>query len=198
MPDNLQFGYGADWNADSTSDVERAVAGARDVVNGVSDMSVSGGLLGGLENRILQMGMSTGFRKTLSDSGVAFNPHKEMFYGGPQFRSFPMQWTLSFASQREHDQFERMTQSLLEHMHPEYRDGLESGVWKIPESFSISFENAKVRRVDEAVLTSLVVDYAASGAGWKAHHDGAPAHVALSMSFLELAPLTREKIREGY
>lgn len=197
MPDNLQFNYGADWTVDGTGDMERAISSVGGIIDGTQDLSAVGGVAGGLENRLIAMGNSTGFRKSLKDRGIGFNPHKEMFYGGPQARSFPLQWNISFSSKREAEQFESMFQVLLEHMHPEFRDGRESGVWKIPESFKISFEGARVRKINDAVLVSASVDYAGSGAGWKAFHDGTPAHVTLSMSFTELSPLTREDIRNG-
>ena len=196
MPNNVQFSYGADWTVDGTGALERNAANVASTI-GVTDASAPGTVLGDLKNTLIGMGNSTAFRKTLADAGFAHNPHKEMFYGGPQFRSFPLQWDLSFSSKPEADRFDRMVESLLEHMHPEFADGAEAGVWRIPDSFEISFENAKTRKMKECVLTAVNVDYAASGAGWRAFHDGNPAHVSLALTFMEIKPLTKADIREG-
>ena len=199
MPDTVTFPYWAQWAQDGTSDIERGISGINGVIGGTQDLSsTAGGLLGNIENRLVAMGNSTGFRRLLRDRGAAFNANKEMFYDGPSFRAFPMQWQISFETQEEVRVFDEMHGMLLEHMHPEFRDGRESGLWEMPDSFLISFEGTKLRKIKECVLTSCSVDYTASGAGWKAFTNGSAAHVNLSLSFSEITPLTREDIREGY
>lgn len=191
MPDNLQFSYSADWSASDVNVLDSTVNGI------ISDKSASPGLISSLQNEITKTAASTGFRKTLKDQGLAHNPRKEMFFSGPQFRSFPLQWQLSFKSQQEAKVFDSLVATLAEHMHPEFADGVAAGTWKIPESFAITFSNAKVRKINECVLTSLQVDTNASGAGWRSFPDGSPAHVTLSLGFMEIQPLTKENIREG-
>ena len=194
MPNNVQFAYGADWTVDETSLLERNASTA---ING-QDLSQSGGFFDGLKDQVAKMGASTAFRKALKDKGRAHDPHKEMFYNSPQFRSFPFQWDISFVSKSEADQFERMVEVMLRRMHPEYQKDALAGTWQIPDSFAIEFVNAKTRKIKDCVLTNLTVDYASSGAGWRAFHDGTPAHVSLSMSFLEVTPLLRQDIEAGF
>lgn len=196
MPDNLQFRYGADWTADGTGTIERSIARVDEGLQG-NDASIPASTYGDLKNQLVKLGNSTAFRSTLAARGLTHNPHKEMFYNSPQFRSFPLQWEMSFTSKAEADRFDQMVEALLIHMHPEFQDGALAGVWKIPESFRIEFENAKTRTISDSVLTALDVDYASSGAGWKAFSDGNPAHVSLSMTFMEIKPLTKEDIRSG-
>lgn len=198
MPNDPRVAYGADWTIDGTSLTERA-AGA--IINGnntdFSRYGIREGIIANLKNEATRFGYSTALRKSLKDAGVAYNPHKELFFGGPVFRSVPLDWAFSFKNKREADEFDRMIEVMAEHMHPELTNGATSGVWIIPDTCFVEFVNAKTRKFGACVLTSLDVRYANSGAGWKGFEDGNPAHVALSMTLLEISPLTKTDIRAG-
>jgi len=202
MPTNVRVDYGADWSMDNTGVSERAISFLNDAVFGnqsLSDLSngVGMGIASNLANQLVKIGYSTAFRKAIKDNGYAYNPHKELFYNGPTFRSFPLEWNFSFEDKRQADAFDDMIEALAEHMHPDFIEGAQSGVWKIPDTFYIEYVNANVRKIGACVLTNMNVNYTNAGSGWKAFTDGNPAHVSLALTFLELAPLTKADIKAG-
>lgn len=202
MPNGLSVQYGADWSIDDTGIAERGVSGTLQAITGNQSLNdLSSGFLatlkGQVANELTGFLNSSVFRKSAKDYGYGYNPHKEQFYNGPQFRSLQLEWNLSFENKKEADEFDRLVERLAEHMHPDFVEGATSGVWKIPDTFFVEFVNAKTRKYGAMILKDLAVNYTNSGAGWKAFKDGNPAHVSLMLLLQEIAPLSKEDIRAG-
>ena len=200
MPTNVRIDYSAEWSMDNTSILEQTYAGATSGYmqgTGVTtDLSKNVGSQS--MNLVAQMANSSGFRKAAQGvSNQAHNPHKELFYGGPAFRTFPLEWSFSFENKKEADKFDEFVAVMSQHMHPDFVEGATAGVWKIPDTFFVEFVNAKVRRAGACVLTSMNINYVNGGSGWKAFTDGNPAHVSLVMALMEIAPRTRADIKAG-
>ncbi len=202
MPLNLRTAYGADWTVDDVGWAERGIANAGAAIFGNQSLddwaaSIIPGLKGNVGNELTKFGYSTAFRKSLKDYGVAYNPHKELFYSGPTFRTLPLQWQFSFDNKADAEAFKATFEALAVHMHPDFVEGAASGVWKIPDTIYVEFVNADVRKYGAMVLVGLETDYTASGAGWRAFNDGKPSHVSLNMILMELAPRTKRDIQAG-
>lgn len=199
MPDSLPFSYQSDWSEDSLGIIEKSTSNVSEFIKGnKSIQDVFEQLKVDSKNSLANIMKSTGFKKTLKNAGLAFNPSKELFYNSPQIRAFNLSWEFSFQSKKQVETFKAMIRELLIHMHPEFADGNPGGTYSLPETFSIDFVNAETRKINHCVLTQLNIEYAGSGAGWKAFFDGNPSHVNLQLGFQELTPLTKEDIRRGF
>jgi hypothetical protein len=204
MPNDVTFAYGADWSVDETSNIERIIGGGANLALGNTsskDYSLGGiyaDLKGMIGNKLTEIGNSTALRRSLRDIGAAYNPHKELFYQGPKWRSFTLDWNLAFRNQREADDFDGFVAAIAVHMSPDFIANASSGVWQIPDTFFVEHVNAKTRKIGACVCTGFTVRYTDSGAGWKGFSaDGNPAFVAISMNLLELTAIVKSDVRDG-
>jgi len=195
MPDALSLEYGADWSQDEVGFTERGISQIFGQL-GITDNNEQVDASANGQNIVASIARSTSFRRSLQQSGFAPNPHKELFYNGPAFRTLPLSWQLSFKNEQEFNQFQSFERSMAFHMHPEFKDGAASGVWLLPETFRIEFVNAKLRRFNDCVLTAISYNPMAAG-GWKQGPNGEPMHVDFGLNFMELTPLTKDDIEEG-
>lgn len=201
MPQNVRRDYSADWNIDSTGLTERVLT---DAINRVKNIVNKGenttdknapttNIKSNAVNELVKIAQGTAFRQSARNQGLAFNPHKELFYSGPAFRSHPLEFKFSFVKAADAEAFNEMLKLLAAAMSPEYEGSSSSGVWKIPDTFYIDYVNAKTAKIPPCVLTSIQTNLTEAGV-WKAFKDGNPAHVSLALTFLELAPLTKSDI----
>ena len=85
-------------------------------------------------------------------------------------------------------------------MHPEYKDTMNF-LYVYPSEFDIFYyhgsqENLKVNRHTSCVLTEMNINYAPQGQ-FTTFPDGTPTQINVTMTFKELATLTKEKIEDG-
>jgi hypothetical protein len=86
-------------------------------------------------------------------------------------------------------------------MHPEYKD-TNAFLYVYPSEFDIFYyhgsqENLNVHRHTSCVLTEMNVNYTPQGR-FNAFDDGTPAQINMVLTFKELAPLTKERIQDGF
>jgi len=203
MPNNVRADYGQDWTVTSTGAFEQilntTIGNTR--IGSIADAAEAAQLQIGGEflNALTRKAMGTSARLAVQRQlGVTYDPHKEMLYGGPINRAFPLVWSFVFKNEAEAEEFDRIQQVLLEAQAPEYVDGFQTGVWKIPESFEITYVGAKgVRKPQPCVLTNVSIDYENQTGGWRETRDKHAISVSMQLNFLELYPLTKEDIRRG-
>lgn len=138
-------------------------------------------------------------------TGLAINPREEQLFQGVQSRSFDMTFKLVPRSAEEAVEVSNIVRAFRKYSHPSVRAG--SFFLALPAEFDIRYyridengtaeENLFLNRIGRCALTSVGVDYSPSSVS-SFFHDGSPVATALTLSFTEFRPLTREDIEEGF
>ena len=86
-------------------------------------------------------------------------------------------------------------------MHPEFKDG-KKFLYLYPSEFDIKFyhqdkENPNINKVTSCALVDMVVDSAPNGM-FNSLDGGMPPQIDVTLSFRELATLSKETIDQGY
>ena len=87
-------------------------------------------------------------------------------------------------------------------MHPEFTQGEGNYVYLYPSEFDVVYynngqENPHLPKYTSCVLQSMEVNYTGNGY-FTSFAGGAPTHITITMTFKELAPLTKAEIAKGY
>jgi hypothetical protein len=208
IPNNLSINYGVVWNEEDTQNLEMAasIVSGWEVSKGVESNSKNSNVAGVAGDKLL--GIATG--KALSSgpnaagnsvaTGLAANPKKEQVFKGVNFRTFSFEYKFFPRNSDESKNIFRIIQQFKYHMHPEYKDN-NNFVYIYPSEFDIFYynngqENMNLHRHTSCVLTDLSVNYTPNGM-FNTFSDGMPTQIDITLSFRELALLTKEKIKDG-
>lgn len=133
---------------------------------------------------------------------LARNPRKEQVFKGVDFRRFTFDYVFAPRSPEEASNVKNIIQLFKYHMHPEFLVG--SFVYLAPSEFDIQFyeagsENENLHKISSCVLTDMSVNYAPNGSWSKlAQTGGFPTQINMSLTFLELENMTKERIYQGF
>jgi len=135
-------------------------------------------------------------------SGVAANPKKEQLFKAVDYRTFTFTYQFFPRSAQEAQNVRDIIQEFKLHMHPEYKDAAGNFLYLYPSEFDIFYyqngrENTNLHRHTSCVLTDMVVSYTPQ-ATVSMFPDGMPTQINVSLTFKELALLTKESILNGY
>lgn len=138
-------------------------------------------------------------------TGLAINPRAEQIFNGVSTRSFDMSFRLVPRNQSEAVEVSNIIRAFRKYSHPSVRAG--NFFLTVPAEFDIRYyrvtrdgvviENLFLNKIGRCALTSVNVDYSPSSIS-SFFHDGSPVSTALTMTFTEFRPLTREDIEEGF
>ena len=133
-------------------------------------------------------------------TGLAPNPRKEQLFKNVNFRTFTFDYQFYPRDAAEARNVEKIIKEFKYHMHPEFKDA-NNFLYVYPSEFDIFYykdtqENMHVNRHTSCVLTDMVVNYAPNGQ-FTAFSDGTPTQINITLTFKELATLTKEKIADG-
>jgi hypothetical protein len=134
-------------------------------------------------------------------SGLAANPKKEQVFKNVDFRTFTFDYTFSPRSASEAAAVKKIINTFKLHMHPEYKD-LNNFVFIYPSEFDIYYyqggtENLNLHRHTSCVLKDLSVNYTPNGA-FNTFEGGMPTQINVTLTFLELAILTKAQIQDNF
>lgn len=133
-------------------------------------------------------------------TGMSLNPFREQVFQNVETRSFNFDYKFLPRSAAEAATAQEIIKQFKFHMHPELSEG---GLFYIyPSTFDIQYffrgrENENINKISECVLTSMKVDYGPSGQ-MASFADGHPTEITMSLQFVELEVLTKERIDKGY
>jgi hypothetical protein len=132
-------------------------------------------------------------------SRLAPNPRKEQIFKNVDFRTFQFTYEFYPRNEREATYVENIIEQFKFHMHPEYKDSA-GFLYVYPSEFDIFYyhgseENLHVNRHTSCVLTELDINYAPQSQ-FTSFDNGMPTQINITMTFKELATLTKEKIRD--
>lgn len=212
MPNQMNTRYSVQWDEKDTmveSMALGAIAGGIDTSVAASKAffgtgSVSSEIMDGLSNAsggAAAVGLSLPGQSIMQKlSGMAPNPRKEQLFKQVDFRTFQFTYEFWPRSEKEAQNVQNIINTFKYHMHPEYKDTMNF-LYVYPSEFDIFYyhgsqENLKVNRHTSCVLTEMNINYAPQGQ-FTTFPDGTPTQINVTLTFKELATLTKEKIEDG-
>lgn len=149
------------------------------------------------------LGVSGGVGEVLQKTtGTAPNPKKEQLFKEVEFRTFQFMYQFYPRNESEAKAARDIIKEFKLHMHPEYRADTGQFLYVYPSEFDIFYyhngkENLNIHRHTSCVLTDMSVDYG-SQAGFTSFSDGMPTEITMTLTFKELALLTKEHILDNF
>jgi len=134
-------------------------------------------------------------------AGLATNPKKEQIFKGVDFRTFSFEYTFAPRTANESEQVAAIIKLFKLHMHPEFNDA-GGYLFMYPSEFDIVYyqgdsENLNLPRHTSCVLTDCNVNYTPNNQ-FTTFTDGMATQIQLSLTFKELAILTKDQILDGF
>ena len=223
MPSDIKVSYGANWEAEDTSisgDIAAAWKNVKqvqiaDLMQGKGQEDLFKNIVGsaaGIAGQAAARGVSAisgGFGmgdwlKLLGKGwGMAMNNRKEMFYEGPQFRTFSYSFAFWPRNDTETAEVQKIITMFKYHMHPWKDDEWGGRVFRYPSEFEIHYLtrtgiNEKLHKISRCALTKCDVGYTPEGGNFKTFEDNAPVTYTINLEFKELEYLTKQKMKDNY
>ena len=202
-PNNLSTTYSVNYDEEDTDTFAMGVAAVGSVTpawkkaaeqKGMSD--VSGSIAAAVLSQGLKLPGSAGISKV---TGLAPNPRKEQIFKHVNFRTFTFDYQFYPRDAKEAENVLNIIYQFKLHMHPEFKDA-NNFLYIYPSEFDIFYynggkENLNVNRQTSCVLTDMVVNYSPNGQ-FTTFANGMPTQINVTLTFKELATLTKEKIQD--
>jgi hypothetical protein len=207
-PQQLSVRYGMQWSEEEigiaaalATNPELAnklnAAGASMASGNVGDgMKQAGGAAAGvLASEILKK--SPGMSAMTRSAG---NPRKEQIFKGVDYRRFTFDYQFSPRDEDEAKAALNIIWLFKYHMHPEFKDATNF-VYVYPSEFDIEYyiggqQNKSLNKISSCVLTEMNVNYSPNGV-FSTFPDGTPTQINMTLNFVELETLTKERIQAG-
>lgn len=221
MPNDLQINYGVEWGQEDLAGAtllptmlnnlgrigseDAKTAGISNIISAAT--SKGGAALSAVKDpaaayaagKLMQtpgMGQLVG-----KMTGAAANPKAEQLFKRVNFRDFSFTYNFFPRSSSEAKNALKIIEMFKLHMHPEFKDAANF-LYIYPSEFDIYYyqngtENMNLHRHTSCVLTNMNVNYAPEGT-FTTFPDGMPTHITITLSFRELAALSKESIKDGF
>ncbi len=199
MPNTMVWNQQYEWDTHSLSAMFPKLIAAESTLGEIAhggDMSnLSGAALGALK---AFGGAPSVITAGLAAAGLAFNPQNFLLFRQVDFRRFQFDFLLTPQNQKETEMINQIIYLFRFHSAPEIQAGGLGAYFIPPSEFDIQFvhdgtENTNIPKISTCVMTSVNVDYAASGQ-WSTTYDGAPQQVRLTLQFMEKEIMTKKTI----
>ena len=202
IPNQLSIRYGVQWSEDDTSMLAMANAAGTEIAKAVTGNGKLKETAGVAQAVITNIALSKGPNAAGNSAalGLAANPKKEQVFKGVDFRTFSFDYQFFPRNPQEAKNVMNIIQEFKYHMHPEFKD-TNNFVYIYPSEFDIVYyangkENKNLHRHTSCVLTEVNVNYTPNGV-FTTFPDGQPTQINVTLSFRELALLTKDKIKDG-
>ena len=219
MPPNIKVSYGAEWgpedmgisgdianafNAIQTSDKEGMELVTETLIHGTGITLQK--MKEGLSNVTSGAGMGDWAKLLGKGVGLAINNHAEMFYEGPQFRSFDYSFRFWPRNPDEVKTIQDIILMFKWHMHPERNTkAWHAGrMFEYPSEFEIHYlhrsgVNESLNKISRCALTKCDISYTPSESNkFKTFEDFSPVTYQVDLAFKELEYMTKDKIGQGF
>jgi len=202
IPNQLSIRYGMQWNEDDTAALAMAAVGSGEIIKAMGeggsmkDVTDVGTAI--IANIALSKGpMAAANSKAL---GLAANPKKEQIFKGVDFRTFAFDYQFYPRSAEEAQNVLNIIEQFKYHMHPEFKD-TNNFIYVYPSEFDVFYyqggrENMNLHRHTSCVLSEMNINYTPNGS-FTTFANGMPTQINVTLSFKELALLSKEKIKDG-
>ena len=210
MPNDLSVKYSMDWSAQDTAVAAAAFAGSEIVERFLKESKKSGVGQANTDPAVEAAKVAgtvaalkaPGTGDYLSGiTGLAVNPKKEQIFKGVNYREFSMTYNFYPRSPSETANVNKIIKAFKLHMHPEFKDSFNF-LYIYPSEFDIFYynngvENPNIHRHTSVILTDVDVNYTPDGQ-YNSFSDGMSTHITMTLSFKELALLTKQNILDGF
>jgi len=202
IPNNLSVNYSMSWSEEDTGAIAMAAGGGYEIAKALSsggkNTDVTGVGAAILTNIALSNGPNQGANSAAT--GLAANPKKEQVFKGVNFRTFTFDYKFFPRNWNEAQNIRNIIKQFKYHMHPEFKDD-NNFVYIYPSEFDIFYyqdgeENRNLHRHTSCVLTDMAINYTPNGM-FSTFPDGSPTQIDVTLTFRELALLTKEKVEDG-
>jgi hypothetical protein len=205
IPNNLSVNYSMSWSEEDTAILAMAGAAvqqgwevAKALGGNGNNTDVSGVGAAILTNIALSNGPNQAGNSVAT--GLAANPKKEQVFKGVNFRTFSFDYKFFPRNWNEAQNIRNIIAEFKYHMHPEFKDN-NNFVYIYPSEFDIFYyqdgeENLNLHRHTSCVLTDLSINYTPNGM-FSTFPDGSPTQIDITLTFRELALLTKDKVKDG-
>lgn len=205
IPNNLSVSYSMSWSEEDTGVLAMAGAAvqqgwevAKALGGNGNNTDVSGTGAAILTNIALSKGPQGAGNSVAS--GLAPNPKKEQVFKGVNFRTFSFDYKFFPRNWNEGQNVRNIIEQFKYHMHPEFKDN-NNFVYIYPSEFDIFYyqdgqENLNLHRHTSCVLTDMSINYTPNGM-FNTFADGSPTQIDVTLTFRELALLTKDKVKDG-
>jgi hypothetical protein len=202
IPNTFSIRYGANYGDEETKNFAMVAAGGEAIAKAVTSKSID--QLTGPAKSIaaaIALDKAPGSAALSAASGLATNPRKEQVFKNVDFRSFQFDYQFYPRSPEESRNVLNIIKQFKLHMHPEFKDAANF-LYIYPSEFDIYYyqgvtENMNVHRHTSCVLTEMSINYAPQGQ-FTTFDNGMPTQINITLSFRELALMTKEKIMDGF
>jgi len=149
-----------------------------------------------------------------SVTGLVINPRLEKIFNQKEIRNFSFSWDFYPRNQEEVDSVRNIIETFRYHSHPSRSSDMKEGdpqiMLRVPAEFTIKFlssvggnqgkgfvENEYIPKISRCVLTAISVDYTPNGV-FTTLENNSPVAYTLTLSFSEIAQITRQDVEVGY
>lgn len=202
VPNQLNIRYTMDWSAEDTAAFQMAATGGTELVKAITPGAQSN-VTGTAQAIIAAMALSKGPQAGAlsAASGLAANPKKENLFKSVEFRTFSFDYKFFPRNADEAGNVLNIIKEFKIHMHPEYKDS-NNFVFIYPSEFDIHYynngkENLNLHRHTSCVLTDMNINYTPNGM-FNSFPNGMPTQIDVTLSFKEMAILTKQQIQDNY
>ena len=213
VPNNFSARYNVSYSDEGTAQQANLVGVGAEVVSALKSKSISGltkAATAAVDAIATPLALSTGAAGgdfMSKAAGLAANPKKEQIFKGVDFRTFSFEYTFAPRNEKESKEIADIIRLFKLHMHPEFKDS-HGFLFIYPSEFDIYYyhgetENMNLPRHTSCVLTDCNVNYTPNNqfttfASTSGTPGGAATQIQLSLTFKELAILTKDQILDGF
>ena len=219
MPPGVGVKYGQNYGAEAT-ELSGTVANTLGIAKGAVKTTdqlkaIIQGTAGGLATygknivgeALSMAGAGDPIKLSSKAFGVAVNPHEEMFYEGPSFREFSYAFDFYPRDEKEMKDVQNIVKLFKYHQAPDLDMSKYGGrLFNVPSEFEIHYMyqdrvNNYMNKISKVACKSVDVKYGEEEqfSTFKPDADGAPpVSTKLTLNFVELELMTKEKIYKGF
>mgnify|MGYP001188366550 CR=1 FL=1 len=219
MPPGVKVNYGQNYGAEATElsgTTANTIGIAKSAVKTTDQLkAIIGGVAGGLGQygknivgeALSMVGAGDPIKLASKAFGVAVNPHEEMFYEGPSFREFSYAFDFYPRDEKEMKDVQNIVKLFKYHQAPDLDMSKYGGrLFNVPSEFEIHYMyqdrvNNYMNKISKVACKGVDVQYGEEEqfSTFKPDADGAPpVSTKLTLNFVELELMTKEKIYRGF
>lgn len=202
IPNNLSVRYSVNYESEDTAAIAMAGVAGEELAKALSSQGKMSDLKDPAKAIVANIALSKAPNAGAISAmtGLAPNPKKEQVFKGVDFRTFQFDYQFFPRNEKEAENVLNIIKEFKYHMHPEFKDA-NNFLYIYPSEFDIFYyadgkENTNVHRHTSCVLTEMNINYTPNGQ-FTTFDNGMPTQINMSLSFRELALLTKDKIKNG-
>jgi len=160
---------------------------------------VGAGKVGAVVGGLTGTSSEAGEQLVLRNVNAAYNNQLTAFFKGVAFRTIRFSFVLAPRNSADAREIQKIIQMFKYAAAPGLEDGEAGLFFSYPQVFDIEFHNQKeTQKYMESALTNVDVNYSGAGTGNATFYDKYPVVVELTLDFLELSILDKNKVDAGY